>query len=75
MVKRVNPYIEKGRIEGERQGEKKGEKKGEAKIIRRILSGGRTIEEVSEMLGLPVDEILAILKPEQMMDGHSRPEQ
>lgn len=48
--------FERGEEKGEKRGEERGKEKGEARIVRRLLSR-LSIVEVSELLGLSVEEM------------------
>lgn len=45
----------KGRAEGRAEGLAEGEAKGIEKVARKMLQRGKTIDEVSELTGLPTD--------------------
>ena len=53
---------ERGKRIGEEQGKKIGEERGRESIIMNVLKSNRTIEEVAELLTVPLEEVRAVAK-------------
>jgi predicted transposase/invertase (TIGR01784 family) len=54
--------LERGLKEGEKRGIEKGKEIGQKLLIERLIKKGKSIEEVSELLDMSIEEIKALLK-------------
>ena len=65
----IGKAIKLGEEQGEKRGEERGEKRGEKKITRRyvlkMLSKGMSIEEISNLIDEPIEEIRSIIVSEE----------
>lgn len=50
-------FIENRRAEGREEGRKEGIKEGKMQIILKLLSKGRSCEEISDLLDIPLEEV------------------
>ena len=56
----IKEGIEKGRAEGEAKGEVKGRTEERLEIARKMKNAGRSLNEITEFTGLPVESIKRI---------------
>ncbi len=61
MIKQ-DPFFEMGLERGLKEGEKIGIEKGQKLLIERLVNKGRSLEEISEFLDIPIEDIKKLLE-------------